>query len=275
MVPLALGNQTGGSTIRPAAFCGVVGCKPTFNLINRAGMKPLAESQDTVGLLARSVPDVALMLSILSGCAMPDLSRRPDGAPRVAVCSMADWPPLDDDMAAAMQDGAARLARAGARVSELELTGAFSDSLRAQRKVNDYEAWRALSHERLHHPDKLSSTLSARLAEAKRCTYEEYRRSQDVIADCRSRLQAMFVEYDVLVTPSVPGEAPQGLANTGDSSYNRIWTAFHTPSITLPVFHGKHGLPMGLQVIGPYREDAQTLSWAHWIHQTLTDGHAG
>src|SRR5688572_25761330 len=157
MVPAALGTQTGGSTIRPAAFCGVVGYKPTFNLVNRAGVKALAESQDTLGLMARSVPDVAHMLSVLAGCAVPDFDRQDLAPPRVGVCEMKGWPTkLSPAIERAMEDARARMSGAGARVREMPLPQPFETLFVAQRRMNDYEAWHALSDERTQHPDKLS-----------------------------------------------------------------------------------------------------------------------
>ena len=269
MVPLALGNQTGGSTIRPAAFCGVVGYKPTFNLINRAGMKPLAESQDTVGLLTRSVQDAALAVSILAGCAMPDFGRK-RAAPRLAICRLSAWPALDPAMADAMERAASDLARAGARVQALDLPPAFADALDAQRKMNDYEAFRALTDERLRHWDLLSTTVQERLTTAARCTYDEYVKAREVIRRCRALLADLFREHDVLLTPSTPGVAPIGLTNTGNSNFIRIWTSFHTPTLNLPVFRGEHDLPMGLQVIGPIGEDVATLGIAEWLQRALS-----
>ena len=142
MTPLALGTQTGGSTMRPAAFCGVLGYKPSFNLVNRVGMKPLAESQDTVGLFARSLSDLAIMLSALTACALPPLE--PAAAPRIGLARMSVWPALDAPMARAFEEACARLARAGASVIELQLPQPFVDGFVAQREVNDYEAWRDL-----------------------------------------------------------------------------------------------------------------------------------
>ncbi len=270
MVPLALGTQTGGSTIRPAAYCGVVGYKPSFNLINRAGVKPLAESQDTIGLFGCSVPDVARMCSILSGCAAPDFDRKDISPPRIGLCTMA-WPTtLQPAMAKAMGNCTAQLAQAGARISECALPRPFEASFLAQRRMNDYEAWRALSHERLAYADRLSSTLSARLNEAALCTFDIYWEAQAVISSCRALLDGYFGQFDVLLTPSVPAEAPEGLTNTGDSTFIRIWTAFHTPTINLPVFRGENGLPMGLQVIGPVGEDRRALACAEWIYRALT-----
>lgn len=270
MAPLALGTQTGGSTIRPAAYCGVIGYKPSFNLINRAGVKPLAESQDTVGLFGRSVPDVALMCSILSGYAAPEFDRIDISPPRIGLCTMA-WPTtLQPAMARAIGESTTQLARAGARISECVLPQPFEASFRAHKSMNDFEAWRALSHERLAHANQLSSTLLGRLREGALCTFKTYRDAQAVISSCRALLEGYFAKFDVLLTPSVPAEAPEGIANTGDSTFIRIWTAFHTPTINLPVFRGEKGLPMGLQVIGPIGEDRRALACAEWIYQALT-----
>ena len=108
------------------------------------------------------------------------------------------------------------------------------------------------------------------MREAALCTFDAYLAAQTVIFSCRALLDEVFADYDVLLTPSVTGEAPKGLTNTGDSSYIRIWTAFHTPTVNLPVFRGESGLPMGLQVIGPIREDQRTLGFAEWIYRALT-----
>jgi Asp-tRNA(Asn)/Glu-tRNA(Gln) amidotransferase A subunit family amidase len=269
MTPLALGTQTGGSTLRPAAFCGVIGCKPSFNLINRAGMKPLAESQDTVGLFARSLEDVVLMLSALTGCS-PFALEAP-ALPRIAIARMPPWPALEPAMAQAFEQACEKMARAGAVVSALELPQPFFDGFAAQRDVNDYEAWRGLAHERIHHWAELSPSLKARLEHAAGCSYERYRHAQDNLLRCRALLDELFQRYDVLLTPSTPGEAPRSHENTGDSSFHRIWTALHTPALHLPVFRGPRGLPMGLQLIGAYRRDAALLAHAAWIERTLSD----
>lgn len=269
MVPLALGTQTGGSTLRPAAFCGVLGYKPSFNLVNRAGMKPLAESQDTIGLFARSLSDLALMITALTACAAPPLVLA--APPRIALARMPEWPALDPTMAQAFDEACGRLARAGATVTSLRLPQPFSDGFVAQREVNDYEAWRGLAHERIHHWEQLSSSLQDRLEHAARCSYEQYARAQGVLRRCRALLHEIFAQYDLLLTPSTPGEAPRSHENTGDSSFHRIWTALHTPALNLPVLRAPNGLPMGLQLIGAYRRDAELLAHATWIERALRD----
>ena len=266
MTPLALGTQTGGSTLRPAAFCGVLGYKPSFNLINRAGMKSLAESQDTVGLFARSLDDLAL-LTALTGCKLELLA--PQVPPRIALARMPVWPALDSAMAMAMDDACVRLARAGALVTDLELPHAFIEAFAAQRDVNDYEAWRGLAHERTRHWNALSSSLQARLAHAADCTYERYETARIAITRAQELLSELFSKYDLLLTPSTPGEAPRSHENTGDSSFHRIWTALHVPTLHLPAFHSPRGLPMGVQLIGACRRDAALLGHALWIERAL------
>ena len=269
MIPIALGTQTGGSTMRPAAFCGVLGYKPSFDLVNTAGMKPLAESQDTIGLFARSVSDLALMLSALTGCA--PLSPAPAPAPRIAAVSMPVWPALDVPMERAFEHACTRLARAGCSITTLALPQPFVEAFTAQRTVNDYEAWRCLAYERAHHWQQLSSSMQARLGNAAHCTYEQYRHAQDALFRCAALLPGLFAQYDLLLTPSTPGEAPRSVENTGDSSFHRIWTALHTPTLHLPVFRGPNALPMGLQLIGAYRCDAALLAHAAWMERALRD----
>lgn len=232
-------------------------------------MKPLAESQDTIGLFARSLDDLALVLSVLTACPVSSLNAA--SPPRIALARMPLWPALDPAMAHAFEDACARLARTGASVVELQLPQPFFDGFAAQRDVNDYEAWRGLAHERIHHWEQLSSSLKARLENAARCSYERYARAQDVIFQCQALLGNLFAQYDVLLTPSTPGEAPRSRENTGDSSFHRIWTALHTPALHLPVFRGPNGLPMGLQAIGAYRRDCALLAHAAWIERALTD----
>ncbi|MGH8664546.1 MAG: amidase family protein, partial [Burkholderiales bacterium] len=133
-----------------------------------------------------------------------------------------------------------------------------------------YEAWRGLGHERIHHWEQLSSSLQTRLAHAAHCSYDQYARAQDVIFQCKALLRELFAQYDVLLTPSTPGEAPRSRENTGDSSFHRIWTTLHTPALSLPFLRGPNGLPMGLQLIGAYRRDAALLAHAAWIERALS-----
>lgn len=269
MVPLALGTQTSGSVLRPAAFCGIVGFKPTFNVINPAGVKPNSQSFDTVGLMARSVSDVAGAFAAMTGqkadFALPAIDK-----PRIAFCRTPQWPRAEPETAAALEGAASRLAKAGARVREITLQDPFNALYDAKARVGGYDSTRALAWERCHFDEKISATLRDKLAKSDECTLDQYLAAHKLLVECRRLLEVTFGDFDVLLVPSARGEAPKGLTTTGDAVFNQIWTALHTPAVTVPVFTGPAGLPMGAQLIGPYGADIKTLACAEWAYHALT-----
>jgi Asp-tRNA(Asn)/Glu-tRNA(Gln) amidotransferase A subunit family amidase len=262
--PLAYGTQTAGSVIRPAAYCGVVGYKPTYGTINRHGMKLMSESLDTIGVMARSVADCALLTAVLSGLDLGDPDAKAP-APKVGLC----WSPARDkaepETVALMASVAAALAKAGATVVDHELPPAFDAIEAAHSVVMNAESARAMGWEMAHHREKLSPTLreklewglardGAALAHAR----ATFRSLQDAFPDAMG-------DCDILVTPSAPGEAPRGLAWTGDPAFNLIWTSLHVPCVTVPAGLGPNGMPLGIQVVGPRGADAAVLAWAAWV----------
>ena len=269
MVPLALGTQTGGSIIRPAAFCGAVGCKPSFNSINRAGLKFAAESLDTIGVLARSAEDAALGLHVLSGRALPDFKQPGGRTPRVGLCRTPRWRDADAATHAAIERAAAQLAKAGARVADFELPEGGAALFEEHGKIMNYETARALAWEYLNHPDKISATLRPRIEEGWQLSREAYDAARALGRDCRRRLADRMKEYDFLITPSAPGEAPATLETTGSSVFNRVWTLLGVPCVTLPFGSGPHGVPLGVQLVGPFDGDSGLLAWAHWAERAL------
>jgi len=268
MVPLAFATQTGGSLVRPAAYCGIAGYKPTYNSINGAGIKLLAPSLDTVGVHARDVPDAALFASALIGFDMPDFDR-PIAPPRIAVYRTPQWSLAEPSMMAAFDAMPARLRAAGAVVSELELPAAMDALIDASNVVNDYETRRSLAFERVHHLDRLSPTLGDKLSQAVRWTRTRYLDALRTADECRRMLEDGLRGCDVLVTPSAEGEAPRGLENIGRTAFHQMWTLLHVPSVAIPAFTGQAGLPMGVQVIAARGEDVRALEAAHWIQQVL------
>ncbi|MDB5808801.1 MAG: hypothetical protein JWN94_923 [Betaproteobacteria bacterium] len=268
MVPLALGTQTGGSVIRPSAFCGIVGFKPSFNLINRAGVKPNSESLDTVGIMARTVPDAALMFSILTAQIAPDFGTLSN--PRIGFCRTPQWQHADQATATALEAALPRLVKAGARVTEVALPEKFDDVVKAQGVLSDYELSRALAYERLTFSSKISSTLNKKLAQSDKRTCDEYIVARKLLSECRKLLDDVFTDFDILLAPSAPGEAPAGLETTGNSIFNRMWTALYVPAVTVPVFTGSSGLPIGAQLIGRFGMDHKTLVHAEWVRRALT-----
>ncbi|MGE5522170.1 MAG: amidase [Rhodospirillaceae bacterium] len=267
MTALAVGTQTGGSVVRPAAYCGVVGMKPTFNILNRAGVKPNAESLDTLGLMARSVPDIAMALAVMTAQPVEELAAV---RPRVALCRTPQWPRADDATKSRLEDAASRLSKAGASMREIALPAPFDALEAAHGTISDYELSRALAYERETHPERISDTLMKKLVQSDGCTYDHYIAAQQHASKCRALLADVFSDIDVLLVPSAPGEAPATLATTGESTFNRLWTALHVPAITLPAFTGPTGLPIGVQLIGPFGRDLAMLRCVEWVWRALT-----
>ncbi len=267
MLPLAYGTQTAGSVIRPASFCGIVGYKPSFGTLARAGVKPLSESLDTIGALARTVADAALLVSAVSG---RDLAPRPlAAAPRIGICRTHDWAKAAPETVAAMERAATLLSRAGAKLIDVVLPQSFVRITQAQSDIQNYESYASLACERLQHHERLSEKLKQLLAAAGECDAARYDAAQAQIQACVQQLPQAFSDLDALLAPSAPGEAPPGLGATGDPIFCRIWTALHVPAINLPGARGPLGLPVGVQIVGRRGEDARALSVAAWAERHL------
>jgi Asp-tRNA(Asn)/Glu-tRNA(Gln) amidotransferase A subunit family amidase len=266
-VPAALGTQTGGSVIRPAAFCGIVGYKPSFGLINRRGVFPAAESLDTVGIMARTVEDVDLVAAHMIG---RERVRR-DGAapPRIGLCRTPLWDSVERASAEAVEDAAKRLAAAGAQIQEIILPKRFAGLTEARDHINDYERARALAYEWAAKRDQISSRLTASLTRGHALQASDFMAALELAESCRTRLPALMRDVDMLLAPAVPGEAPRGLDFTGDPRLQGIWTLLRVPTVTLPTHGGPGGLPVGIQLVGKYCEDEALLGSAFWVFDRL------
>ncbi len=271
MVPLALGTQTAGSVVRPASFCGIVGCKPSFGLIARDGVKLFAESLDTVGVFARSVADAAFLIGALA--ARPELVElhAPARPPKVGVCRSHDWHRVESAAAAAFEEAVCRLRTDGADARNVELPETFAGLGEAQATIMGYESARNFAAELSLHAEALTPRLLRALEAGARIPAADYVAAKRRAQACRLELPRVLAECDVLVTPSTPGEAPAGLESTGDPVMNRVWTLLHGPCVTVPCGPGPQGLPLGLQIVGPNGTDAPTLSAAAWIADCLAD----
>lgn len=269
MVPFALGTQTGGSVIRPAAYCGIVGYKPSFGTINCAGMKHLAESLDTIGALARTVEDCALLVHALSGRSVPDFASRLALAPRIGLCRTARWHEASPATQTLLENTAAALARRGATLREVALPQDFARIYDDQLLIMNYEAAQALAWEYRHHAELLSEPLRKTVEEYGAMPRAAYADALRNARDCRARLPQVFADLDVLLTPSAPDEAPRGITHTGNAVFNRNWTVLQLPCVTLPAGRGPQGLPLGVQIVGNHDADARTLECAEWVRQAL------
>jgi len=269
MVPLAIGTQTTGSTIRPASFCGVFGYRPTWGDLRCSGVREAAGSLDTLGLLARSVDDLALYRDVLLGVE-PQAVPEHTGALRVGFCRTHVWPQVEPHTQQLLEDAAQRLARAGLQVSEVELPAHFARLTDVHLAISSFEFSRNFTYEIEHHWEKISTTLREnRLNSGLECSFERYSEARLFAAQCRREFADVVENYDVLLTASATGEAPVGLNATGNANNCLIWTTLHVPSVTMPVFKGPHGLPVGAQIIGKANGDRALFAAAHRIYRAL------
>jgi Asp-tRNA(Asn)/Glu-tRNA(Gln) amidotransferase A subunit family amidase len=266
MVRFAFGSQTVGSTLRPAAYCGVVGYKPTFGTLSRSGMKMGAESLDTAGVIARSVEDAALLVA---GSAMrPDLVKvGVVEKPRLGICRSPNWRHMSPEGAQAFESAVERLAARGAQIVEKETP--FHELDAAASTILVYEMARGLAHEVAHHRSRISPMLLDRIDAGAVMTYSQYAKALVYAADCRRRLLGLFADIDAILTPSATGEAPLGLESTGNTAMNRLWTLLHGPCVTVPAGVGPAGMPLGVQLVGLPGADARTLAAATWAEKVL------
>lgn len=266
MVPLALGTQTGGSVIRPGAYCGVAACKPSFGSINRAGLKFVSESLDTIGVFARSVDELGPLLHVLTG---RPLSATPSAKPRVGLCRTPRWSDADGETRANLEGAAQALAKAGAQVRDFGLPQGSEALFDRHSAVMGYESARALAWEYTQFPERISADLRPRLEAGWRVTRQDYDEVRGIARACRRQLADQLREFDFLLTPSAASAAPASLASTGSPVFNRAWTLFGVPCVTLPFGAAANGLPLGVQLVGAFDEDMALLEWAKWAARQL------
>jgi Asp-tRNA(Asn)/Glu-tRNA(Gln) amidotransferase A subunit family amidase len=265
MVPVAFGTQTAGSVIRPAAYCGIVGFKPTFGMISRIGMKLMSDSLDTVGVLAREVADCALFAGAVAGRDLGDPDVKPDRAPRIGICASPMWDKAQPETKTLLQGLADRVSMAGAHVQERELPALFAELEAAHPVVMNYESACALGWELTQHRDQVSEVLRERMDWGLSQPVHAVEQARATMERCRSAFPLAMEGLDILLTPAAPGEAPEGLGWTGDPAFNFIWTSLHVPCVTVPAATGPNGMPLGIQIIARRGEDQAALTWARWV----------
>ena len=275
LVPLALGTQTGGSVIRPASYCGVVGYKPSFGWLPTVGLKCFSWSLDTVGLFARNVADVAWFAQALCGRALALDEAAPDRPFVVGVPEAYPWAGLSSNAAAAVETASAALQAAGVHIRRFRLPPWAGAAFEAHAEIQGYEAWRCLRWEFDEHPLRLSTLLRDYLNGTRDIGAAAYEAAQALAKQARADTPAWFAGHDALLMPSAPDEAPLGYASTGPSTFNRLWTLLGLPCVSVPGLRGDHGAPMGLQLIAPHGADARLLAVAQRLEQSLGTRLAG
>jgi Asp-tRNA(Asn)/Glu-tRNA(Gln) amidotransferase A subunit family amidase len=269
MAPLALGTQTAGSVIRPAAYCGVVGFKPSFGLIPRAGVKPLCDSLDTIGTMARNVADAAFFAGILGGRPLLRDVAMPDAAPRFGFYRTPMWEEAEPATVAALDHARVAFERAGARIAEIAVPPEHRGLTASHDKVMGFELVRGLAYERLQHSAELSPRLLQLLDAGMSVGADAYDAARAETAAARARLDAFFEPCSAMLVPAAPGEAPEGLFYTGNPVFSRMWTLLGVPCVTLPAIWSEGGLPTGIQLVGRPGQDAQLMAAALFAERAL------
>jgi Asp-tRNA(Asn)/Glu-tRNA(Gln) amidotransferase A subunit family amidase len=284
MVPLALGSQTGGSTIRPASFCGIYGLKPTHGLIPRGGMFQLSRTLDHVGLFARALEDLALLLGELVGHDErdPDTRPRPRSAyatvaaeepplpPMFAFIKTPHWEGTAEDTKAAFAELVEHL---GDRVEEIELFPSALEAWQWHRTIMEAEMAVNLQREWDRGRDRLSAPMQAQLERGRQVTAFDYQRALARARRLPESFRELFEQrYDAILTPAAAGTAPKGLASTGDPAFCALWTLAGMPALSVPLLQGANGLPLGVQLVGPRHGDARLLRTARWLVRALALG---
>ncbi|HWP24095.1 MAG TPA: amidase [Candidatus Binatia bacterium] len=283
MVPLALGSQTNGSTIRPAAYCGVIGFKPTHGWISRHGVLPLSRTLDHAGLFARSIDDIALLAEQLIGYDEKDPDTRPRARIRLVQIAGEEpplppvfafiktplWERADQDTREGFAEIIQRLSR---QVEEVELFPSALEAWQWHETIMAAEMAFNLDREWKNSRERLSEKLRAQIERGREARAVDYLHALSRIGPVHESFLELFEQrYDAILTPAAPGAAPKGLASTGDPSFCTLWTLCGMPCITLPLLQSADGLPIGVQLVGPRDGDARLLRTARWLAAKIAE----
>ncbi|MYH89817.1 MAG: amidase [Gammaproteobacteria bacterium] len=283
MVPGAVGTQTNGSVIRPAAFCGTVGFKPSYGLISRTGVLRQSPFLDQVGVFARCVEDAALLAEVMMGADPEDASTAGSGGippllsvcrseppvtPRFAFLRTGRWGQLEESSRAGLEEVVDAL---GDRVTEITMGPAFDSAWQALDTVNAAEmaTWYGPIHDK--GSQFFKPLVEDMMTRGKEIAARDYINAMESRPLLVSILDEYFDEYDAIITPAAPGEAPKGLEATGNPMFSTPWTFCGVPALTLPLLQGESGLPVGVQLVGQFRDDARLLRTARWVMQALDE----
>ncbi|MFL6649736.1 MAG: amidase [Sulfurifustaceae bacterium] len=278
-VPAALGTQTNGSIIRPAAYCGCIGFKPSFGLVSRAGVFRFSATLDQVGFFTRSVEDTWLLLACCVGAdaadpasvdvPLPGALPMRSNPPRLVAVRSPVWdraePAAQSHFLAAIE----RLRAAGAQIEERELPAAFQNGHAILRTIMYAEGARSLNELKKSHGALLSAMVHALIDEGSAVSEQRLREALERRAQLIDALREFLGGVDAIVTPPATGEAPATLTHTGDPSFCTLWTLCGAPAVSLPSGRGPHGLPLGTQLVGKPYGDAELLATARWCDDVL------
>jgi Asp-tRNA(Asn)/Glu-tRNA(Gln) amidotransferase A subunit family amidase len=280
MVPLALSTQTAGSIVRPASYCGVVGFKPSYGLVDTTGMRLIVPSFDTLGFHTRNAGDAALALKVfgMNGDPLNDSSDTFDTSDtfdaarplRISICKSAVWCQASSAMREALYASASRLRDHGMQIDEVSLPPDFDELVAAHDTISDFEARQSLAFEWLHHRGGLSAGVQTKLIRGEAVSELIYQKARDLIDNCRRLVDTLFVGRDALLTPAAPDVAPVfSRTETGDSAFSKDWTTLGLPCIALPA-PLVSGLPLGLQLVAEPGRDRWLMQIAKQVESAFS-----
>src|SRR6185312_7987573 len=249
------------------SFCGVAAIKPSYRMLPTVGVKCFSWTLDTVGLFAAGVEDVALGLAAMTK--RPELLASPLKAPKIGVVTQEFAGTPEKEGSEALRIASAAAAKAGASVRELKLDAVIAEAWRIHTTVQQFEAHQALAWEYRENYDAMPPLLRGRLDESKNIAPGEYDEAREIAAKARAVLSDTFREVDVILALSAPGAAPKGLDWTGDPTFNRLWTLMGTPCVNVPAHVASGNLPVGVQIIADYGDDAKALAGARFLEAAL------
>lgn len=275
-LPLALGSQTNGSTIRPASFCGIFGFKPTRGMISRSGVLQTSVTLDQVGVFGRSLEDVSLLADALTCYDQADPASFARPRPHIAQ-GLADTPKAGpalvwidfgyhDQLQADAREGLEEIiAELGGHVERIDAPASMHDLVHHQQVVHEYEIARHLAQDFEAHWDMVSSTLQTVIERGRAISDDDYAGSLAMVGGAEKFFAAFFHDYDAVIAPSAAGEAPLKSDGTGDPVFCTVWTVAGLPAINLPLLSGSNGLPVGVQLIGSSERDDRLMTTAKWM----------
>ncbi len=270
MAPLALGTQTGGSVLRPGAYCGILAYKPAFDSINFGGTKQISPSLDTLGFYIRSLDDIPIAGAALQGEAMPLAVGDDTTAPKVALVRTTSWEQAQQCGRDLVEDVFEKLGAVGASVREVVLPDPFPKMFDAHTVIGAVEALPALAWEIEHAWDGIPKPTQELIKEGRSYNLAQYTEAAAIGEQCRRLLPNVIAVDEIILTLPAPGEAPQGLSSTGSAEFNRLWTFLHIPCLSMPVDQGPTGLPLGIQLASRRGSEPYLLAAARWLARKLS-----
>ena len=267
--PAAIGSQTGGSTIRPASYCGVSGYKPSFRLFPTIGMKHFSWSLDTIGLFAASVADIAFVAEALSARPLRVDSMENHWRPKIGIYLGDNFDEADPAMQAALETAITLAEKSGANIVELPVSAPLSAAYQVHQTIEAYECGIALGDEFIRHANLFSAKLYEQIKFGQAISPPLYDDARRIARQGRKASHQLFENIDIVLTISAPGAAPANLNTTGKSTFNRLWTLLGVPCVNVPGLSDASGLPLGLQIIAPFGRDLLALQVAHWLELVI------